>query len=139
MCVCVCMFHTLKNTHTSTSSDVITPAHDYIGLHYSTLDSATTAPVKRRQRRCVRKQKRGKHGGVRARLAASPTRPAIPSIILAKVPSLDYKMDSICLLRSADRTVCNCCVLVFTQHGLMTTSLTPLSNLSVLSRGQSPR
>ncbi|KAK0147722.1 hypothetical protein N1851_012574 [Merluccius polli] len=78
----------------------------------------TAAPTKRRRKRCARKQKRGKRGGIRARLAASPSRPAIPSIILANVRSLDNKMDHIRLLRSANRTVSNCCVLVFTETWL---------------------
>ena len=76
----------------------------------STDPTATTAPIKRRRKRCARKQKRGKRGGIRTRLAASPTRPAIPSIIMANVRSLDNKMDHIRLLRSANRTVSNCCV-----------------------------
>ena len=80
--------------------------------------TATTAPIKRRRKRCARRQKRGKRGGIRARLAASPTRPAIPSIIMANVRSLDNKMDHIRLLRSANRTVSNCCVLVFTETWL---------------------
>ena len=84
----------------------------------STDPTATTAPIKRRRKRCARKQKRGKRGGIRTRLAASPTRPAIPSIIMANVRSLDNKMDHIRLLRSANRTVSNCCVLVFTETWL---------------------
>ena len=81
----------------------------------STDPTATTAPIKRRRKRCSRKQKRGKRGGIRTRLAASPT---IPSIIMANVRSLDNKMDHLRLLRSANRTVSNCCVIVFTETWL---------------------
>ncbi len=57
----------------------------------------TTAsrPQRRRYKRCERKQKRGKRGGIRARLAANPHKPAIPSIVLANVRSLDNKLDYI--------------------------------------------
>ena len=80
--------------------------------------TATPPPKRRRHKQCARKQNRGKHACIRARLAASPTRPAIPSIILANVRSLDHKMDHIRLLRSVNRTVNNCCVLVFTETWL---------------------
>ncbi len=55
----------------------------------------TTAsrPQRRRYKRRERKQKRGKRGGIRARLAANPHKPAIPTIELANVRSLDNKLD----------------------------------------------
>ncbi len=55
----------------------------------------TTAsrPQRRRYKRRERKQKRGKRGGIRARLAANPHKPAIPTIVLANVRSLDNKLD----------------------------------------------
>ena len=85
----------------------------------TTPDSTVTPPPERKPRkRCARKQKRGKRGGIRARLAASPIRPAIPSIILANIRSLDNKMDHIRLLCSTNRTVSNCCMLVFTETWL---------------------
>ena len=68
--------------------------------------TATTAPTKRRRKRCARKRKRCKRGGIRARLAATPTRLTMPSIIMANVRSLDNKMDH------------NCCVFVFTETWL---------------------
>ena len=80
--------------------------------------TAAPPPERRRRKRRARKQKRGKRGGIRARLAARPTRPAIPSILLANVRSLDNKMDNIRLLRSANRNVSNCCVLLFTETWL---------------------
>ncbi|XP_068506162.1 uncharacterized protein [Syngnathus scovelli] len=79
---------------------------------------AIPPPVGSRRKRCARRQKRGKRGGVRARLAANPARPAVPSILLASVRSLDNKMDYVRLLRSTNRTVRNCCVLVFTETWL---------------------
>ncbi len=67
----------------------------------------TTAsrPQRRRYKRRERKQKRGKRGGIRARLAANPHKPAILTIVLANVRSLDNKLDYIRLLRSTQRTV----------------------------------
>ncbi len=63
-------------------------------------------------------QKRGKRGGIRARLAANPHKPAIPTFVLANVRSLDNKLDYIRLLRSTQRTVRDCCVFVFTETWL---------------------
>ncbi len=75
----------------------------------------TTAsrPQRRRYKRCERKQKRGKRGGIRARLVANPHKPAIPTILLANVRSLDNKLDYIRLLRSTQRTVRDCCFCVY--------------------------
>ena len=75
-------------------------------------------PQWKRHKRRERKQKRGKRGGIRARLAASPHKPAIPTIVLANVRSLDNKLDYIRLLRSTRRTVRECCVFVFTETWL---------------------
>ncbi|KAL0153828.1 hypothetical protein M9458_050858 [Cirrhinus mrigala] len=75
-------------------------------------------PQWRRLKRHERKQKRGKRGGIRARLVASPHKPAIPSIVLANVRSLDNKLDYIRLLRSSQRNVEDCCVFVFTETWL---------------------
>ncbi|KAM9828286.1 uncharacterized protein ACBT44_021775 isoform 1-T1 [Syngnathus typhle] len=80
--------------------------------------AAIPPPVRERRKRCARRLKRGKRGDVRARLAANPARPAVPSILLANVRSLDNKMDYVRLLRSTNRTVRNCCVLVFTETWL---------------------
>ncbi|KAK0135553.1 hypothetical protein N1851_028598 [Merluccius polli] len=80
----------------------------------------TTAahPQRKRRRRCARRQKRGKHGGIQARLAANPYKPALPSIVLANVRSFDNKLDELHLLRSSQRTVRECCVFVFTETWL---------------------
>uniref|UniRef100_A0A3P9LR30 Reverse transcriptase domain-containing protein n=1 Tax=Oryzias latipes TaxID=8090 RepID=A0A3P9LR30_ORYLA len=66
----------------------------------------------------MRKQKRGKRGGISARLAASPYRPAIPTITLANVRSLDNKLDYIRLLRTSSKTASECCVFVFVETWL---------------------
>ncbi len=82
----------------------------------------TTAsrPQRRRYKRRERKQKRGKRRGIRARLAANPHKPAIPTIVLANIRSLD-KLDYIRLLRSTQRTVRETVVLLcLRKHGLTT-------------------
>ncbi|XP_028826321.1 uncharacterized protein LOC114784793 isoform X2 [Denticeps clupeoides] len=93
-----------------------------LGLLRRPTQSPTPTPAPRPQwrrlKRCERKQKRGKRGGVRARLAASPHKPAIPSIVLANVRSLENKLDYIRLLRSSQRNVKDCCVFVFTETWL---------------------
>ncbi|GAA6075769.1 piezo-type mechanosensitive ion channel component 1-like, partial [Tachysurus ichikawai] len=71
-----------------------------------------------RRKRCARKRKRGKRAGVRARLKTNPSRPALPSILLANVCSLDNKLDYIRLERSTRREIRNCCVFVFTETWL---------------------
>ena len=73
------------------------------------LDTITETTIQR----CARRQKRGKRGGIRARLAASPTRPAIPSIIMANVRSLDNKMD-LSYLNVLSYLLCLCTFICFT-------------------------
>ncbi len=74
--------------------------------------------TKRRRRRCERGQKRGKRGGIRARLRANPTSPAIPSLMLSNVRSLENKLDLIQLSRSTQHETRDCCVFVFTETWL---------------------
>lgn len=80
---------------------------------------ATPQLERRRRRRYERKEKRGKRRGIRARLAASPHSPAILSILMANVRSidnsLDNKMDNIRLIRSTQSEVRECCVYVFME------------------------
>ncbi len=74
---------------------------------------------------------RGSRRGVSAELAANPHKPAIPTIVLANVHSLDNKLDYIRLLRSTQRTVRDCCVFVFTETWLTTAFRTvPFSSSS---------
>ena len=76
------------------------------------------APVRKHRKRCDRTRKRGKRGGVQARLTASPHKPAVPTIILANVRSLDNKLDYIRLWRAFLRSVRDCCVSIFTETWL---------------------
>ncbi|MCI4381067.1 hypothetical protein PGIGA_G00247310 [Pangasianodon gigas] len=57
-------------------------------------------------------QKRGKRAGVRARLKTNPSRPALPSILLSNVCSLDNKLDYIRLQQTTRREFRDCCVFV---------------------------
>ena len=82
--------------------------------------TATPPPKRRRHKQCARKQNRGKHACIRARLAASRTRPAIPASIRANVRSLDHKR----LLRSVNRTVTAVCLFSL-KHGLMICTYLP--------------
>lgn len=70
------------------------------------------------RRRDAADGERGSRRGVQARPAASPAaspyKPVIPTIVLALVRSLENKMDHIRLLKSTQRAVRVCCVLVFT-------------------------
>lgn len=79
----------------------------------------TTAAHPQRKHRglCERRQKLGKRGGIWTRLAANSHKPAIASIVLANVCSLDSKLDNIHLLRSTQQTEL-CCVSVFTETWL---------------------
>ncbi|XP_034157898.2 uncharacterized protein LOC113536973 [Pangasianodon hypophthalmus] len=71
-----------------------------------------------RRKRCMRKQKRGKRAGVRARLKTNPSRPALPSILLSNVCSLDNKLDYTRLQQTTRREFRDCCVFVFTETWL---------------------
>ncbi|KAK3549100.1 hypothetical protein QTP70_031895 [Hemibagrus guttatus] len=64
---------------------------------------------------CLRKQKRGKRASVRARLKINPSRPALPSIILSNVCSLDNKLDYIQLQKTTRPEYRDCCLFVFTE------------------------
>ncbi len=44
-----------------------------------------TTRTRQRRKRCERGRKRGKRGGIRARLRANPTRPALPTLMLSNV------------------------------------------------------
>ncbi len=74
--------------------------------------------TRRRRKRCERGRKRGKRGGIRARLRANPTRPALPTLMLSNVRSLENKLDLIQLTRSTQHEARDCCVFVFTETWL---------------------
>ncbi|KAL0149199.1 hypothetical protein M9458_055433 [Cirrhinus mrigala] len=71
-----------------------------------------------RRKRCDRKQKRGKRGSASTRLKANPTRPALPSVLLANVRSLDNKLDYIKLQRANQWEMRDCCVFIFIETWL---------------------
>ncbi len=73
---------------------------------------------RQRRKRCERGRKRGKRGGIRARLRANPTRPALPTLMLSNVRSLENKLDLIQLSRSTQHEARDCCVFVFTETWL---------------------
>ncbi len=70
------------------------------------------------RKRCERGRKRGKRGDIRARLRANPTRPALPTLMLSNVRSLENKLDLIQLSRSTQHEARDCCVFVFTETWL---------------------
>ncbi|KAI5087807.1 gastrula zinc finger protein XlCGF28.1-like [Silurus meridionalis] len=63
---------------------------------------------------CARKRKRRKRGA-NARPKANPSRPALPSLLLANVCSLDNKLDYIRLQQATRPEYRHCCVFVFTE------------------------
>ncbi len=105
--------------------------------------------TRRRRKRCERGRKRGKRGGIRARLRANPTRPALPTLMLSNVHSLENKLDLIQLSWSTQHEARDCCVFVFTetwlndiildsaiqQHGLTSYRAERDSSLSGKTRG----
>ncbi len=74
--------------------------------------------TRQRRKRCERGRKCGKRGGIRARLRANPTRPALPTLMLSNVRSLENKLDLIQLSRSTQHEARDCCVFVFTETWL---------------------
>lgn len=80
----------------------------------SPVSSGDLTEKKYRRRRCDRTRKRGKRAGVRA----NPNNPAIPSVLLANVRSLDDKMDDLRLWRSMQREVRDCSVYIFSETWL---------------------
>lgn len=77
------------------------------------------APLgKSHRKQCNRMRKRGKRGDVQARLAANPHKPAIPTLLLSNVRSLNNKLDYIKLWRASHCNVIDCCATVFTETWL---------------------
>lgn len=75
-------------------------------------------PVRRHRKWCERTRKQGKRGGVCARLEANPSKPAVPTVLLANVRLLDSKMDYIRLCRTFQCSMKYYCVLIFTKTWL---------------------
>ncbi len=79
-------------------------------------DPPTAATCTRRcRKRYERGRKHSKHGGIRPRLKANPTRPALPTILVSNVCSLENKLDPIRLCRTTQRETREWCVFVFTE------------------------
>ncbi|KAL0149225.1 hypothetical protein M9458_055459, partial [Cirrhinus mrigala] len=76
-----------------------------------------------RRRRRDRKQRQGKHGGLRAKLKLTPHRLSLPSIFLASVRSLVNKMDEIRLRINHSKRLWNCNVMIFTETWLISDTL----------------
>ncbi len=68
-------------------------------------------------------RKRGSRGGLLARLRRRPTRPPVPSILLANVQSISNKLDELHCCINSQRDMRECCVLCFSETWL--TSDTP--------------
>ncbi|KAK1904684.1 Proteinase R [Dissostichus eleginoides] len=75
-------------------------------------------PVKQRRRRRERKQKRGCHAGLLARLRKRPHRPPLPSLFLANARSIVHKMEELEVLLAANTNVRDCCVMIITESWL---------------------
>ncbi|KAK7929457.1 hypothetical protein WMY93_005852 [Mugilogobius chulae] len=78
----------------------------------------TPAAADRRRKRCERRQKRGKRGGVWARLKASPFKPPLPTIFLSNARSIRHKLDEIRLQIATRRTLNHCSCLIFSETWL---------------------
>ncbi len=76
----------ISATHTNTNSRRRLlrsyKAFVYFGSRTSRPRPRLLMLTRRRHKRCERVRKRGKRGGIRARLRANPTRPALPTLIL---------------------------------------------------------
>lgn len=81
----------------------------YRGNQGTSSPGATTVS-KQHCMHCNRIWKQGKRGGVSARWTANPCKPAVPSVLLANVRSLDAKMDNISLWRTLQQELRDCCV-----------------------------
>ncbi|TWW82332.1 Janus kinase and microtubule-interacting protein 3 [Takifugu flavidus] len=71
-----------------------------------------------RRRRRDRKQRRGKRGGLRAKLRLTPHRLSLPSIFLANVRSLVNKMDELRLRLNHSKGLSDCNAMILTETWL---------------------
>ncbi len=100
-------------------STIFTPRTGYWLLLKPDLETAASSTdatrTRWRRKRCERGQKRGKRGGIRSRLGANPTRPALPTLMLSNLRSLENKLDLIQLSQSTQHEARDCCVFVFSE------------------------
>lgn len=74
--------------------------------------------VEGKRKRCARRQKSGKRGGLLAKLKANTGKPPIPSLFLSNVRALDNKMDLLRLRLLASSEMRNCAVLCLKETWL---------------------
>ncbi|KAI4876769.1 hypothetical protein NFI96_001755 [Prochilodus magdalenae] len=70
------------------------------------------------RRRRKQKQRRGKRGGLRAKLMLNPHRTVLPSIFLANVRSLPGKLDELKIWTLTQRRLMDCNLMFFTETWL---------------------
>lgn len=80
------------------------------GAHWTVIGTG-----KRQRQRRDRKQKRGCHSGLWARLRKDPHRPTLLSMFLTNTQSLNKKMDELKLRMDANRYIPDCCVLAISK------------------------
>ncbi len=98
------------------------PAEYFIPPEIVRPSTGSPAAVGLRRRRCVRRQKRGKRAGVRARLKSNPFKPPLPTIFLFNARSIRNKMDEIRLQMTTQRAIFKCCCMIFTATWLDSTT-----------------
>lgn len=79
------------------------------------MTSTPESGEQRSRRKEQPKQRRGKRGGLHARLKARTSRPPLPSVLLAKVRSLENKMDELRTRIISQREIRDCCALILTE------------------------
>lgn len=92
----------------------------------------TPEAVNRRRRRCERRQKRGKRGGVWVRLKANPFKISLPTIFLSNARSIRNKMDEVRLRLTMQKQMDNFNSLIFTETWLDST--TPAAAIELAGR-----
>lgn len=75
-------------------------------------------PLQGVTQRCKRPCKCGTQAGISAKLKANTYRPAIPSILLSNIHSLENKMDYLSLDLTTQNKASDCCTLIFTETWL---------------------
>ena len=88
------------------------------------------------RKRCARRRKRGKRGSLRAMVMANPRRPAVPSLLLSNVCSLENKLDYLRVQRATQGEFRDCCVFVFTETRMTSSTLFSSLRPAVLPCGQ---
>jgi len=93
-----------------------------------------TAQPTGRVRRPGRERKRGRRGGLQAKLRANPHRPSLPSVFLANVRSLTNKTDELRLRIINHKWIKDCNVMIFTESWLIAGDFNHANLKSVLPK-----